>query len=96
MGIKEQIIIEFNVQNIDLKGFRLSLHYYRSRFGNHFFFTQFVTFFAFNWSPPEFRIGLRPFCVVESWEVIGETCGADDDDDVGDVVGDDDDDDEFW
>ena len=33
--------------------------------------------------------------MVESWEVIGETCGADDDDD-DDVVGDDDDDGEFW
>ena len=33
--------------------------------------------------------------MVESWEVIGETCGADDDD-AGDVVGDDDDVGEFW
>ena len=43
--------------------------------------------------------------MVESWEVIGETCGADDDDagdvvgdddDAGDDVGDDDDVGEFW
>ena len=59
------------------------------------FFYSIRHFFAINWSPPEFRIGLRPFCVVESWEVIGETCGADDDD-AGDVVGDDDDVGEFW